>query len=72
MTENVKVYHVPSLDPFDYWVSVTDIPCPVEGCQGILRWAESGHVPGYRRCDQCKRGFTAHGTAENPSLVEDD
>lgn len=35
------------------WEQVTDIPCVVAGCQGLLRWAEAGYVPGYRICDCC-------------------
>ena len=32
---------------------VTNIPCIMVGCLGILRWAEAGYVPGYRICDCC-------------------
>jgi hypothetical protein len=31
-----------------YWDSETDVPCPRCGCQGTIRWAEAGYVPGYR------------------------
>lgn len=52
----------------DYWGSVTDIPCPLK-CDGIIRWAENGYVPGYRICDRCSRHFMAHGDSESPSLL---
>ena len=42
--------------PFSGWPSITDVPCPLSGCCGILRWAEAGYVPGYRICD----GTTKH------------
>ena len=35
------------------WDQVTDIPCGVAGCPGLLRWAEAGYVPGYRICECC-------------------
>ena len=35
------------------WDQVTDIPCIIAGCPGLLRWAEAGYVPGYRICDCC-------------------
>jgi hypothetical protein len=41
--------------------SVTDVPCPVEGCTGTIRWHEYGWVPGHRLCDGCGRHFQAKG-----------
>jgi len=58
---------VPVLDN-DYWRSVTDVPCP--RCKlGIVRWAEAGHVPGYRICDRCGQGWFAGGNAARPILA---
>jgi len=42
-----------------YWLTVTDVPCPVTGCKGTIRWYEAGYVPGYRICDHCRRHFLA-------------
>jgi hypothetical protein len=64
-----QVFDLPSLDPQNYWASVTDIPCPVLGCMGTIRWAEEGYVPGYRICDGCGRHFLAKGTAAAPTLL---
>lgn len=64
-----RVYDMPVVES-DYWASVTDVPCPV--CQnGILRWAEAGYVPGYRKCDnrKCRRHFLARGNSEKPILL---
>jgi hypothetical protein len=33
------------------WDDITDVSCPIVGCEGTLRWAEAGYVPGYRICD---------------------
>ena len=38
---------------FAGWESITDVACIMPRCTGLLRWAEAGHVPGYRVCDQC-------------------
>jgi hypothetical protein len=32
------------------WSSITDVPCPVDGCGQMLVWYEAGYVPGYRVC----------------------
>jgi hypothetical protein len=32
------------------WDAVTDVPCPVEGCDNTVLWYEAGYVPGYRVC----------------------
>lgn len=53
----------------DYWGSVTDVPCPIPGCDGTIRWAEAGYVPGYRICDGCGRHFLARGHAAAPTLL---
>ena len=53
----------------DYWAAVTDVPCPV--CHtGTVRWAEAGHVPGWRECDHCRQQFLAGGDHLAPTLVE--
>lgn len=52
----------------DYWGAVTDVPCPI--CIiGTIRWWEAGYVPGYRRCDACRRHFLARGDSSHPTLV---
>lgn len=53
----------------DYWRAVTDVPCPALKCDGTIRWAEAGYVPGYRICDGCGRHFLARGSAEAPTLL---
>ena len=63
-----RVYRLPSLSPTNYWVSVTDVPCPSCGT-GTVLWHEAGFVPGYRRCDKCKRHFLASSTVAEPELV---
>lgn len=50
----------------DYWAAVTDVPCVCHG--GIVRWAEAGHVAGWRECDLCGRTWMAAGTSEAPAL----
>ena len=52
----------------DYWSAVTDVLCPSCG-SGLLRWAEAGHVPGYRICDRCRRHYLARGDQAHPVLV---
>jgi hypothetical protein len=44
-----EVYEVPRRG-LDAWDAVTDIPCPVDGCQQTVVWYEAGYVPGYRVC----------------------
>jgi hypothetical protein len=63
----VRVYDVPPIG--DYWTAVTDCHCPVSSCDGMVRWAEAGFVPGYRICDRCGRHFLADGDAAAPVLV---
>lgn len=66
-----------------YWPAVTDVPCPVEGCDQTVVWYEAGYVPGYRVCmrslgegrydsDSIRHRFLARGTADAPTLVRDD
>ena len=50
------------------WSAVTDVLCPSCG-SGLLRWAEAGHVPGYRICDRCRRHYLAGGDHAHPVLV---
>jgi hypothetical protein len=52
----------------DYWSAVTDVPCPLDSCDGMLRWAENGYVPGYRICDHCGRHYLAAGDLTAPVL----
>ena len=52
-----------------YWGAVTDVPCPVASCDGLVRWAEAGYVPGYRICGTCGRHYLASGTAAAPTLI---
>lgn len=52
----------------DYWSAVTDVQRPACG-SGVIRWAEAGHVPGYRICDRCRRHYLAAGDHAHPSLV---
>ena len=47
--------------------SVTDIACPL--CGGYVRWAEAGHVPGYRICDGEGHHFQAAGDPNDPKLI---
>lgn len=56
----------------DYWAAVTDVPCPIPGCSGTVRWAEAGNVPGWRRCDGCGGEFLAGGTGDAPTLAGTD
>ena len=51
-----------------YWSAVTDVQRPACG-SGVIRWAEAGHVPGYRICDRCRRHYLADGDHAHPSLV---
>lgn len=66
-----------------YWPAVTDVPCPVEGCDQHVVWYEAGYVPGYRVCmrridaecfdaESIRHRFLAQGNAEAPTLVLDD
>ena len=50
------------------WSAVTDVLCPSCG-SGLLRWAEAGHVPGYRICDRCRRHYLADGDHAPPVVV---
>jgi len=72
----VRVYAMPAatskeLALPDFWASVTDVPCPRDGCRGTIRWNEAGYVPGYRICDKCKRTFFAEGNAKAPYLAQE-
>lgn len=52
----------------DYWLAVTDVPCPI--CStGTVRWARG---LGYRICDGCHRHYIAGGSAEAPTLIEEE
>lgn len=62
------VYVLPASGDGDYWSAVTDVPCPLASCDGVVRWAESGAVPGWRRCDGCQREYLAVGSASAPAL----
>lgn len=43
------------------WATVTDCPCHIPGCPGLLRWAEAGRVPGSRICDCCGTDYELAG-----------
>jgi len=77
-----EVYDLPQLDEHDYWKSVTNVPCPVEGCGQTVVWHEAGYVPGYRACmrpaarggfvpNSIQHRFLAHGDLEHPVLIRD-
>lgn len=68
-TRRVREYAMPpATSQYDYWPSVTDVPCPC-CASGTIRWAEAGYVPGYRICDGCGKHFLADGTAAAPTLL---
>jgi hypothetical protein len=78
-----QVFHVEPCGPYDYWPAVTDIPCPVEGCNQHVLWYEAGYVPGYRVCmrpnddgtfdeSTIRHRFLANGNANDPTLILDD
>lgn len=65
-----------------YWPAVTDVACPVDGCDQTIVWYEAGYVPGYRVCmaaipgvsdgydmDTITHRFLAKGDAASPTLV---
>lgn len=67
-------------DPY-YWDAVTDVPCPVDGCDQTVVWYEAGYVPGYRVCmrriegdkfdyETLRHRLQAGGTAEAPTLTK--
>jgi len=64
-----EVYAVSPVPSDAYWPAVTDVPCPVTGCAGIVRWAEAGYVPGYRICDGKHHHFVASGNGTAPKLI---
>lgn len=41
------VYHMPGPPS---WDAITDVPCPVRGCDQTVLWYEAGYVSGYRVC----------------------
>jgi hypothetical protein len=76
-----EVYRMPSRSEVDFWVSVTDVPCPVAGCRNTVVWYEAGYVPGYRVCmarldadhfdhDSIEHRFMAKGNAREPLLIQ--
>lgn len=67
MSDLIQAVVVESKCEFDYWSSVTDVPCPL--CEGTVRWAEAGFVPGYRICDGCGQHWMAKGNAKRPVLA---
>lgn len=44
-----EVYDMPPKGE-SWWDSVTNVPCPVPGCNQTVVWYEAGYVPGYRVC----------------------
>ena len=79
--EEHEEYAMPSRAP-DYWEAVTNVPCPVPGCDQTVIWYEAGYVPGYRACARrevkgfatgsIRHKFLASGTALSPTLVRDE
>ena len=63
-----RVFGLAPAGGMDYWSAVTDVQRPACG-SGVIRWAEAGHVPGYRICDRCRRHYLADGDHAHPSLV---
>ena len=63
-----RVFDLAPAAGMGYWSAVTDVLCPSCG-SGLLRWAEAGHVPGYRICDRCRRHYLARGDQAHPVLV---
>lgn len=68
--------------PRSYWPAVTDVPCPVRGCDQAVVWYEAGYVPGYRVCMRAicdgrydmatiRHRFLASGSADRPTLVRE-
>jgi len=79
--EPCEVYEMEPV-PHNYWAAVTDVPCPVKGCEGTVVWCEAGHIPGWRTCmmpigNGCydmrsvKHFFLADGNVDHPTLVRD-
>lgn len=64
-------YDMPTLSQYDYWISVTNVPCPI--CHtGTVVWNEAGFVAGSRICEGCGRFFQAQGSvARGISLMRD-
>lgn len=66
----------------DYWAAVTDVPCPIEGCDQTVVWYEAGYVPGYRvyilirdgrgLIDSIRHRFQADGDVAQPVLIRHD
>ena len=83
--EDHEVYPMPTKTRglwTDYWEAVTNVPCPVPGCNQTVLWYEAGYVPGYRVCmapngdgsyrtESIRHKFIAKGKKENPVLVRD-
>jgi hypothetical protein len=67
-SKRTQVYDLPIISETDYWLNVTDVPCPIQSCDGAIRWHEAGYAPGYRICDKCKRHFLAQGGLTKPVL----
>ncbi len=76
-----EVYYVAPSDD-GYWDAVTDIPCPVPGCDQTVAWYEAGYVPGYRVCARSagsdaydtasiRHRFLAGGSVTAPTLIRD-
>ena len=77
-----EVYDM-TADPKDYWSAVSNVPCPVDGCEQIVVWYEAGYTPANRVCMGRAGGglfdeqttlhrFLARGNAAQPTLVRDD
>lgn len=74
---------MPLVSTGDPYASVTNVPCPVAGCEQTVVWYEAGYVPGYRVCvrliddekfDQAslRHRFQARDVGSTPKLVRHD
>lgn len=74
-----EVYDLPPVAE-DYWVAVTNVRCPVTGCDQTVVWYEAGFTPGYRVCmraidaegfdpSSIRHRFQAKGDTQHPTLV---
>ncbi len=48
--EHTEGYAFPREKGDAWYDPITNVPCPVEGCDQTLVWYEAGYVPGYRVC----------------------
>jgi hypothetical protein len=58
----------PSGMRLDGWRWSVALTCPACGA-GTPQWAEAGHVPGYRVCDHCGRGWEVSFQRDGEALL---